>query len=273
MSCSGGIIASLLPIGSISYLYYSDRLMEFPLGLFGIALATVTLPYLSRLWANDDRDSFAATLEWSMRLAILIAVPAAVGLVVLAAPLVVTLFYGGEFDEHSVAMTTYALQAYAAGLLGFSFVKVLAPAFFAREDTRTPVRIGLIALAVNLVVGVSSAYFLSSNNYSGPHLGLAAATSLAALLNAVLLYRGLQKEGVLQHSTGWSLLIIRVLVATLVMVFVLMQLKHSVDWWLTQVTLQRAIWIAVLVFVGAAAYFVTLLVLGMRMSQLKMKNS
>ena len=124
-----GIIASLLPVGSISYLYYSDRLMEFPLGLFGIALATVTLPYLSRLWANGDRNEFAQTLEWSMKIAILIAVPAAVGLVMLAAPLITTLFHGGEFDQRSVDMTVLALQAYAVGLVGFSFVKVLAPAF------------------------------------------------------------------------------------------------------------------------------------------------
>jgi putative peptidoglycan lipid II flippase len=119
-----GIIASLLPVGSISYLYYSDRLMEFP------------LPYLSRLWANGDRREFAETLEWSMRIALLIAVPAAAGLIILAAPLIITLFHGGEFDARSVAMTVLALQAYAGGLVGFSFVKVLAPARSASELPR-----------------------------------------------------------------------------------------------------------------------------------------
>jgi putative peptidoglycan lipid II flippase len=120
-----GIIASLLPVGSISYLYYSDRLMEFP---------------LSRLWANGDRREFAETLEWSMRIALLIAVPAAAGLIILAAPLIITLFHGGEFDARSVAMTVLALQAYAGGLVGFSFVKVLAPARRHFLPVRTRVR-------------------------------------------------------------------------------------------------------------------------------------
>ena len=150
----GGIIASLLPVGSISYLYFSDRLMEFPLGIFGIALGTVTLPYLSRLWANNDKTAFSQTLDWSLRLALLIAVPAAIGLFVLAEPLVTALFYGGVFDENAVRMTALALKAYALGLVGFSFVKILAPAYFAREDTKTPVRIAVLALIVNLILSV-----------------------------------------------------------------------------------------------------------------------
>ena len=169
----GGIIASMLPVGSISYLYFSDRLMEFPLGLFSIALATVTLPTLSRLWASEDKAEFSLTLDWSMKLAMLIVVPAAAGLVVLAGPLIATLFYGGIFDEKSVGMTMLALQAYALGLIGFSFVKILAPAFFAREDTRTPVRIGLVALGVNLVLSIASAWYLTSIDFAGPHVGLA----------------------------------------------------------------------------------------------------
>jgi len=124
----GGIIASLLGVGKISLLYYSDRLMEFPLGLFSIALATVTLPYLSRQFANGEHEQFSATLDWSMRLVILIAVPAALGLILLADPLVATIFYGGEFTAHDVRMTALALQAFAVGLVGFSFVKILAPA-------------------------------------------------------------------------------------------------------------------------------------------------
>ena len=163
----GGIIASMLGVGSISYLYFSDRLMEFPLGLFGIALATVTLPYLSRLWSNDSRDEFSRTLDWSMKLAAVVALPAAVGLLVLAEPLIVTTFYRGEFDQHAVEMTAMALQAYAVGLVGFSFVKILAPAFFAREDTRTPVRIALIALAVNLVLSIGSAWYLTRIGFDG----------------------------------------------------------------------------------------------------------
>jgi putative peptidoglycan lipid II flippase len=145
----GGIIASLLGVGKISYLYYSDRLMEFPLGLFGIALATVMLPTLSRQAANESMEEFSRTIDWSMKLVIVIAVPAAVGLVMLASPLLVTLFYGGIFSRLDVDMAAISLQAFALGLIGFSFVKILAPAFFAQQDTRTPVKYGLIALAVN----------------------------------------------------------------------------------------------------------------------------
>ena len=157
----GGIIASLLGVGKISLLYYSDRLMEFPLGLFGIALATVTLPYLSRQAANQSMREFSDTVDWSMKLVTLIATPAAVGLIILAEPLVATIFYGGVFTAFDVEMAGLSLQAFAAGLMGFSFVKILAPAYFAREDTKTPVRVGLIALAVNFVLSIVLAYTLT----------------------------------------------------------------------------------------------------------------
>jgi len=267
-----GIIASLLPVGSISYLYYSDRLMEFPLGLFGIALATVTLPYLSRLWAAEERREFSETLEWSMRIALLIAVPAAIGLVLLAAPLIVTLFHGGEFDERSVRMTVLALQAYAVGLVGFSFVKVLAPAFFAREDTRTPVRIGILALVANLVLGSVSAWYLTSSGFEGPHVGLAGATSLAAMLNAALLYRGLRRAGVLIHGPGWGILLARVAFANLAMIAALWALHRDITWWLSASLGDRVTWLSVAVVAGAGAYFIALVALGMRPTQFRMRH-
>jgi putative peptidoglycan lipid II flippase len=259
-------------VGSISYLYYSDRLMEFPLGLFGIALATVTLPYLSRLWAAEERREFSETLEWSMRIALLIAVPAAIGLVLLAAPLIVTLFHGGEFDERSVRMTVLALQAYAVGLVGFSFVKVLAPAFFAREDTRTPVRIGILALVANLVLGSASAWYLTSSGFAGPHVGLAGATSLAAMLNAALLYRGLRRAGVLTHGPGWGILLARVACANLAMVAALWALHRDITWWLSASLGDRVTWLSVAVVAGAGAYFIALVALGMRPAQFRMRH-
>ena len=268
-----GIIASLLPVGSFSYLYYSDRLMEFPLGLFGIALATVTMPYLSRLWANDERGEFAQTLEWSMRVTVLISVPAAVGLIMLAAPLVITLFHGGEFDRNAADMTALALRAYAAGLVGFSFVKILAPAFFAREDTRTPVRIGIVALATNLLLGASAAWYLTRVGFAGPHMALAAATSFAALLNAALLYRGLRRADVLRHSPGWGVLLLRVGVANAAMIAVLLSLHRSVGWWTDAGLLDRVAWLGVSVVAGAGIYFITLVVLGLRPAQLRMRHS
>jgi putative peptidoglycan lipid II flippase len=268
----GGIIASMLPVGSISYLYFSDRLMEFPLGIFGIALGTVTLPYLSRLWANDDRTSFSQTLDWSLKLAMLIAVPAAIGLFVLAEPLVTTLFFGGVFDEHAVRMTAMALQAYAVGLVGFSFVKILAPAYFAREDTRTPVRIALVALAVNLVLSIALAWYLTTSGLAGPHAGLAAATTVAAILNALLLYRGLKKEQILVHSDGWTALMIRATMANLAMVLVLLQFLRPLEWWIEASFSGRVVWLLMTIVAAAAAYFAALLIAGTRFSQIALRT-
>ena len=267
----GGIIASLLGVGKISLLYYSDRLMEFPLGLFGIALATVTLPYLSRQYASESHDEFSATLDWSMRLVTLIAVPAAIGLIILADPLVATIFYGGVFTSNDVRLTALALQAFSIGLVGFSFVKILAPAYFSREDTRTPVKIGLIALSVNFGLSVILAWYLTSIGFAGSHAGLALAISVAALLNAWLLYRGLRKEGVVRHASGWTALFLRVAFANSAMCFVLVQLYRPVDWWIAAPSLERVNWLGISVVAGAAAYFVALLLLGMRPSQFRMR--
>ncbi|MDX1481044.1 MAG: murein biosynthesis integral membrane protein MurJ, partial [Woeseiaceae bacterium] len=247
----GGIIASMLGVGKISLLYYSDRLMEFPLGLFGIALATVTLPHLSRQFANADHAGFGATLDWSMKLVMLIAVPAAVGLVVLAEPLVATIFYGGEFVADDVRMTALALQAFAIGLVGFSFVKILAPAFFSREDTKTPVQIALIALAVNFVLSVGLAWWLTAIGYAGSHAGLALATSVAALLNALLLYLRLRKDGVFAHSAGWLKLLLQVGVANVVMCVLIAWLNQPLAWWLAIDALGRIAWLAACVGGGA----------------------
>jgi putative peptidoglycan lipid II flippase len=264
----GGIIASMLGVGKISLLYYSDRLMEFPLGIFGIALATVTLPYLSRQYANESHAEFSATLDWSMKLVLLIAVPAAVGLIVLAEPLVATIFYGGVFTADDVEMTALALQAFAVGLVGFSFVKILAPAYFAREDTRSPVRYGLIALAVNFVLSVSLAWYLTSIGYAGTHAGLALAISVAALLNAALLYRGLIAKAVLQHSGGWSALLLQVLAANAAMWAVIAWLERDLSWWLGVGNFDRISWLAVSIVAGAGVYFLVLVVLGLRPSKL-----
>ncbi len=268
----GGIIASMLGVGSISYLYYSDRLMEFPLGLFGIALATVTLPHLSRLWNNERRDEFSRTLDWSMKLALLVAVPAAVGLFVLAEPLIATIFFRGEFDDRDVQMTALALRAYALGLVGFSFVKILAPAFFARENTRTPVRIGIIALLVNLVLSVAFSWYLTVTGFEARHAGLAAATSIAAVLNAVLLYHGLRRDAVLEHDDGWTGLALQVLAANSAMWAVLALLQRDLSWWLNTGIVERSGWLLVSVVAGAGTYAIVLVVTGLRPAQFSIRS-
>ena len=267
----GGIIASLLGVGKISLLYYSDRLMEFPLGLFGIALATVTLPFLSRQYSNNALDEFSATLDWSMKLVLLIAIPAALGLIVLAEPLVATIFYGGAFDFNDVQMTALALQAFAIGLVGFSFVKILAPAYFARHDTRTPVRMALIALAVNFALSVFLAWYLTRIGYAASHAGLALAISVAALLNAWLLYRGLRRDGVVQHSAGWGKLLLQTTVAAIVMVLVVEYLDRPIEWWIDVGAMTRVAWLGVVITAGAASYGLVLVLLGLRFSSLGMR--
>jgi putative peptidoglycan lipid II flippase len=267
----GGIIASLLGVGKISLLYYSDRLMEFPLGLFGIALATVTLPYLSRQHANASKEDFSRTVDWSMKLVIFIAVPAAVGLILLSDPLVATLFYGGEFSAFDVEMTALSLEAFALGLIGFSLVKILAPAYFAREDTKTPVKIGLVALAVNFVLSVTFAWLLTRAGHPGSHAGLALAISIAAIVNAWLLYRGLRRDDVVRHSSDWLPLLARFAIANIAMAGCLLLMSRPIEWWLASGTAGRSLWLAITVAAAAAVYFGVLWLSGLRPAALRLR--
>ncbi|MDH3339427.1 MAG: polysaccharide biosynthesis C-terminal domain-containing protein, partial [Gammaproteobacteria bacterium] len=206
------------------------------------------------------------------KLVMLIAVPAAIGLIVLAEPLVATIFYGGVFTVDDVRMTALALQAFAVGLVGFSFVKILAPAYFAREDTKTPVRIGLIALAVNFLLSVSLAWYLTSIGYAGTHAGLALAISVAAMLNAYLLFRGLRQQAVLTLSSGWKSLLLQVLVANVVMALALVYIGRPLAWWLNATALDRSAWLGVSIVAGVTAYFLILFLLGLRPSKFGMRH-
>lgn len=190
------ILASFLVTGSVSWLYYSDRLTELPLGLFGIAIATVILPSLSRRHADTDGKSFSATLDWGIRAVLLIGAPATLALALLSTPLISTLFQHGALTREDVLMSSGSLQAYSLGLLFFMLVKVLAPGYFARQDTRSPVRYGLIAMGLNMVFNLILIFPLA-------HVGLALATSLSAGVNTYLLARGLYKEGVYMPMPGW----------------------------------------------------------------------
>jgi putative peptidoglycan lipid II flippase len=267
----GGIIASLLGVGKISLLYYSDRLMEFPLGLFGIALATVTLPYLSRQHANASTAEFSRTVDWSMKLVLLIAVPAAVGLILLSEPLVVTIFYGGEFSAFDVEMTALSLEAFALGLIGFSLVKILAPAYFAREDTKTPVKIGLVALVVNFLLSVLFAWLMVRAGHPGSHAGLALAISIAAMVNAWLLYAGLRRDGVLRHGAGWLPLLIRFGIANLAMAACLVLMARPLEWWLAGGLAERSLWLSATVAAAVIVYFAVLLLAGLRPGALRLR--
>jgi putative peptidoglycan lipid II flippase len=266
------LIASFLVTGSISWLYFSDRLMEFPLGVFGIAVATVILPILSRLHAAGSADTFAATLDWALRLVVLIAAPAAVGLFVLAGPALATIFYGGRFSASDVDLAGMSLMAYAFGLLGFTLVKVLVPGYFARQDTRTPVKVGLIALSVNMVLNIAIVVPWVQGGYTGPHTGLAIATSVGAFVNAGLLYRGLRNAGVLRPSPGWSKFLLRVAVASAVMAVLINYYLPALDVWLETSVATRCGWLATAVAGGALAYAGVLFAVGVRPSELRVNT-
>ena len=266
------VLATFLPTGSVSWLYYSDRLSELPLGVFGIAIATVILPNLSRHHVAQSTQAFSQTLDWALKMILLIAVPAAAALILLAEPILVTLFYYGEvMTIRDMTMASLSLKAYAAGLIAFMLIKVLAPGFFARQDMRTPVRIGVIAMVMNMLFNLLLVIPLHSYWQVG-HLGLAAATSLSAFLNAILLYFALRKQGIYQPVNGWLRFFIRLAIAVLVMLLVLIQLSnvlgglesfYSFNW------IQRVGYIGLLCGAGFVGFAVSLLLMGFRWSELQ----
>jgi len=252
------LIASFLITGSISWLYYADRLLEFPLGLFGIGIATVILPSLSRLHANQNPQQFSATLDWALKVVSLLGWPAMAGLMVLAQPIIMVLFMRGEFSQNDVFQVSYALYAYLSGLLSFMFIKVLAPGYYARQDTKTPVKIGIIAMVTNMVFNLLLAPVFG-------YVGLAIATALSATLNGFLLYRGLKVLGIYQLSKQTKLVIIRLILAALAMAAVINYLSPSFDAWLELSFAQQALKLTWLILAGAATYFVSCVVMGIRL--------
>jgi putative peptidoglycan lipid II flippase len=258
------LIASFLVAGSISWLYYSDRLVEFPLGVLGIALATVILPRLSEQHALQSPETFSATLDWALRLVLVIGLPAAIGLALLAEPLLATLFLRGEFTQRDVEMAAASLRAYAPGLLGFILVKVLAPGFFARQDTRTPVRAGLQALALGMVLSGAFVLLLLRTGWAPAHAGIAAATACSALVNAGLLFAGLKRQRVYRPRPGWVALAWRVVVPSVVMALVVAGGLAAAGDWFGMSELKRVGVLAALVGGGAAVYFATCYLVGLR---------
>jgi putative peptidoglycan lipid II flippase len=267
------VIASFLVSGSVSWLYYSDRLVEFPLGVFGIALATVILPSLSQKHAAANPEDFSRTLDWALRWVLLIGAPAMVGLMVLAGPILVTLFYYGKFDIQDVDMSRLSLMAYSLGLLGFIGVKVLAPGYYARQDTKTPVKIGIKAMLTNMVLNVAFVVPLVLLGVQGPHSGLALATSSSAFLNAGMLYRGLRRDGVLHNHPGWLMLFIRVIVASGAMAGLLIWGAGNLTEWMQWGLWRRAEHLVLWVVAGCGVYFVMLLLMGVKVRDLMGRSS
>lgn len=256
------VLASFLQTGSVSWLYYSDRLAELPLGVFGIAIATVILPSLSRKHADQAPERFAATMDWAVRMVLLIGLPAMLALGVLAEPLLATLFHYGAVTERDILMSTQSLRAYAAGLLAFMLVKVLAPGYFARQDTRTPVRIGIIAMAANMVFNLILIWPLA-------HAGLALATAMSAWLNAWLLWRGLARERFWIAQTGWLRFAGQLTLANLAMLAVILFFKGDAAQWMTWGAYERATQLALMVVSGIVIYAAVLWGAGIRLRHLR----
>jgi putative peptidoglycan lipid II flippase len=253
------IFASFLVTGSVSWLYYADRLMEFPTGLLGVALGTILLPSLSRSFAERSAEEYSRLLDWGLRLIFLLAAPCAVALAVLAVPLIATLFRHGEFGLNDVLMTRQALLAYSLGLLALILVKVLAPGFYARQNIRTPVRIALITLAATQLMNLAFIWWLR-------HAGLALSISLAAWLNAGLLYWKLRQQAVYLPQAGWSLFLARIVTALAVMAAVLIWSMGESAFWLEAAASARVARLAWVVAAGASSYLLVLWLLGFRLS-------
>ncbi|HVL36661.1 MAG TPA: murein biosynthesis integral membrane protein MurJ [Burkholderiales bacterium] len=251
------IFASFLQTGSVSWLYYADRLMELPAGVLGVAVGTILLPSLSKYHAQAKHDEYERLLDWGLRIAVLLAVPAAAALAVLALPFIATLFHYGRFGAEDAWMTRQALIAYSIGLVGMILVKILAPAFYARQNVVTPVKIGIFTLAATQAMNLAFIVPLQ-------HAGLALAIGLGACLNAALLYRVLRRSGAYTPQPGWARFLLKVGISVAFMALVLMAAMGEAAWWLGAGWERKVPAVLGLVALGAAAYGGCLLAFGFR---------
>ncbi|KMT64880.1 murein biosynthesis integral membrane protein MurJ [Catenovulum maritimum] len=258
------VLASFLQTGSISWLYYADRLLEFPLGLFGIAIATVILPQLSKDHVKSSPESFQNTMSWGVLMVVLLGLPSSIGLILLAEPMLMVLFMRGEFTALDAAQSQSSLIAYASGLLFFMLIKVLASGFFSRQDTKTPVKIGIQAMVANMVFNLALIFPLQ-------HAGLALATTLSALMNASLLYYHLNKLGVFVITLELRNLLIRIVLAVIAMSACLYVLIPSSADWLSFSQLERISYLTIYIGLGGGIYLLSLFMIGFRPRHIKAK--
>jgi putative peptidoglycan lipid II flippase len=251
------VFASFLPTGSVSWLYYADRLMELPNGLLGVALGTILLPSLAKYHATGDTSEYNRLLDWGLRMTVLLALPAAVALAVLALPLIAVLFHYGRFSAEDAWMTRQALVAYSVGLMGMVLVKILAPAFFAKQNVATPVKFGIAALVTTQLLNLALVAPLR-------HAGLALAIGLGACLNAGLLYAGLRRRDFYTPLPGWRLFLLKVVTAAAAMALALQAASGDAAWWLAADWQRKLPATLGLVVLGAAVYGAGLFALGLR---------
>ncbi len=257
-----GFFASFLPSGSISWLYYSDRLTFLPLGVIGVALATVSLPNLSRHFSGQSERAYSQTLDWSLRTLALAGVPAAVGLCCLAGPILATLLLHGQFTARDVSMASMSLMAFAAGLPAFMLVKVLATAFYARQNIQTPVKVAAVSLVVNVVLNMALIIPLH-------HVGLALATSLASYCNGLWLLRVLLREGLYQPQPGWPVFLARLVIANVALGVTAVWSGGLLSQWVVWDTWLRSAHLMGVIALAVLVYVIALWVTGVRLHDLK----
>jgi putative peptidoglycan lipid II flippase len=253
------IFASFLVAGSVSWMYYADRLMELPAGVLGVALGTILLPALSKTYARNDPAEYSQLLDWGLRLCFLLVLPCSMALALISEPLVVALFQYGKFAAHDALMTQRALVAYALGLLGIILIKVLAPGFYARQNIRTPVRIAVLTLALTQLFNLTFIFVIPL-----AHAGLALAISLGACFNAGVLFWKLRSGGLFQPQPGWRVFLGKLTLAVLVMALVLLGCMELMPAWSQGGMAERFLRLGLLVGAGVLAYFGMLLLLGFR---------
>jgi putative peptidoglycan lipid II flippase len=251
------IFASFLISGSVSWMYYADRLMEFPSGVLGVALGTILLPSLSKSFAKGDTQEYSQLMDWGLRLALLLAIPSAVALGILSKPLIASLFQYGKFNAHDTLMTQQALIAYSIGLIGLIIVKILAPGFYSRQDIKTPVKIAVVTLIMTQLMNLAFIVPLK-------HAGLSLSIGLAACLNASLLYWQLRKQQIFQPQPGWLLFLVKLIVAVAVMAAVLVGIMWWMPQWDSGNMAMRILRLLGVVIAGAGSYFIVLGLLGFR---------
>lgn len=255
------IFASLLMIGSVSWLYYSDRLMEFPLGVFGVAISTVILPHLSRHHASQSEESFSLTIDWALRAVLIIGLPAGVILAVISGPMLSALFQYGKFDGYAVQMARQSLSMFAIGITPFMLVKVLAAGFYAKQDMRTPVRIGVIAMVANMLLNLALIWPFK-------HAGIALATSLSAIINTSLLFYFLRQREFYRPREGWKLFSIRIFIANAVLALWLWFSAGDLNDWITHHAMWRLTHLTFLLVSAVVVYFAALWITGVRLHDL-----
>ncbi len=258
-------LASALITGSVSWLYFSDRLVEFPLGVFGIAIGTVILPALSRSHAQGSHNTFQQTLDWGIRWVILIGVPSTVGLFVLAGPLIITIFFRGEFTAEHAKMTSWALMAYSIGLMGFILVKVLSPGFYSRQDSKTPMKIAFVALGLKVFMSLLFLFLIITLiELRFAHLGLALSTALGATVNAALLYWVLRKRKLYHFSRSALMDALRIILSALLMGAFIYWMSPNNDAWLEMKLMSRVLQLSFLVGSAMALFLAITLALGVK---------